>query len=132
MEVDFSRLDFGTAQKVDEILRGRYDRALHEAMLRQREIAYRNCLQPPRARDGFGERTFEIDPVIDAHWRQCYGHDYTSHRDLMKFLIRRNEEIQVRSLRTKVVVGWEPNKRETRRYPSRASCAKAGGIANSQ
>jgi hypothetical protein len=116
MRVDFSELGFDLAQKVDEILRGTYNRQLLEAAEEQRRVAALNYLHPPRARDGFGEQTLAIHPVFDAYWRQCYGARYSEDKSLLKFLCRRNPEIVVRSLGTRVQVGWEPNKRFVRRY----------------
>ena len=107
MEVDFSKLDFATATKVDEVLRGRYDEMLMRAVRRQQKIAALNHLQRPLAKNGFGERIVEVDPVFDAHWRQCYGHNYSADRDLLRFLIKRNPEIAVRSRGTKEIhVGY--------------------------
>jgi hypothetical protein len=109
MEVDFSKLDLATAQRVDAVLRGRYDERLTRAAARQRRIAFLNHLNRPLAKDGFGERTFMIDPVFDAYWRECYGHQYTEDKDLLKFLARRNPEIALRSRGTRAIcVGWMP------------------------
>jgi hypothetical protein len=116
MEVDLSRLQPSTALKVDEILRHDFNRLLFEASQRQVAIAARNHLHRPRARDGFGERVMELDPVFDAFWRIAYGHDYSQQQDLMKFLMRRNPEIAVRSQGCKIMVGWTPNKREVKKY----------------
>ncbi len=110
MEVDFSRLDFETAHKVDDILRGTFDQQLVTAARRQQRVAALNHLQRPKAKDGFGERLFQIDPVFDAFWRTCYGSAYTADADLMKFLARRNPEITVRSRGTKeMFTGWLPS-----------------------
>src|SRR4051812_48468099 len=106
MEVDFSRLDRATAQRVDEILRGDHELKVLEAVKRQTAIAKRNHDRRPRARDGFGERTFEVDAVVDTIWRQVYGHDYSEDQDLMRFLLKRNPEIGVRSAGTRVQVGY--------------------------
>jgi hypothetical protein len=109
MEVDFSRLDFKTAQKVDEILRQDYNKLLVQAGERQRRIAFLNYLHRPMAKDGFGERRIMIDPVFDAYWREHYGKNYTHDEDLMKFLVKRNPEIKVQSRGTKQIhVGWMP------------------------
>lgn len=109
MEVDFSRLDFATATRVDEILRGRYNETLAAAAARQRRIAFLNHLQRPMAKDGFGERRFMIDPVFDAYWREYYGKNYTHDPELMKFLLKRNPEIGLRSRGAKqIMVGWMP------------------------
>lgn len=109
MEVDFSQLDFATAQKVDEVIRKDYNQLLLRAAERQRRVAFLNYLHRPKAKDGFGERTLMIDPVFDAYWRQCYGSNYTHDPELLKFLSRRNPEIVVRSRGTKdVFVGWMP------------------------
>ena len=109
MEVDFSRLDLETAQKVDEVIRKDYSEKLLRAAARQRRVAFLNHLHRPLAKDGFGERTLMIDPVFDAYWRECYGKNYTQDADLMKFLARRNPEITVRSRGTKAIfVGYMP------------------------
>lgn len=109
MEVDFSQLDFATAQKVDEVLRKDYSEKLLRAAERQRRIAAINNLNRPLAKDGFGERTLMIDPVFDAFWRECYGKDYTHDPELLKFLVKRNPEILVKSRGTKeICVGWAP------------------------
>lgn len=115
MEVDFSRLDFATATKVDEILRHDYNEKLAAAAKRQQRIAFLNHLQRPMAKDGFGERTIMIDPVFDAYWRECYGKHYTHDADLLKFLAKRNPEIAVRSRGTKqIFVGWMPSSQSRR------------------
>ena len=50
-----------------------------------------------------------IDPVFDGYWRQCYGHNYTHDEDLVRFLVKRNPEIGVRSRGTKaIMVGYMP------------------------
>ncbi len=109
MEVDFSRLDFATATKVDEVIRRDYNEKLLRASERQRRIALINHIERPFAKDGFGARTFMIDPVFDGFWRQCYGKNYTHDADLMKFLAARNPEITVNSRGTKeIFVGWMP------------------------
>ena len=109
MEVDFSKLDFATATKVDEVIRKDYNQKLLAAAARQRRVAFLNQLQRPLAKDGFGARTFMIDPVFDAFWRTCYGSQYTQDAELMKFLAARNPEICVRSRGTKeIFVGWMP------------------------
>ena len=69
MEVDFSKLPPSTARKVDEVLRQDFNQKVYEASRRQLDIAARNYLHRPRARDGFGERVIEVDPVFDAIWR---------------------------------------------------------------
>lgn len=110
MEVDFSQLDFATATKLDEILRTGYDATLVEAGKRQARVALLTRLQRPLAKDGFGEMTFLIDPVFDAHWRECYGKDYKDDKALMKFLLKRNPEIGVKSRGTKeIMVGYTPS-----------------------
>jgi hypothetical protein len=115
MEVDFSRLDFATATKVDAILRGQWDEQIAAAAERQRRIAFINHLHRPLAKDGFGERTLMIDPVVDALWRQYYGDKYTQDPELVKFLCRRNPEITVRSRGTKEIsVGWMPGRTSKR------------------
>ncbi len=105
MEIDLSRLDFGTAKKVDEIFRGDHELQVLKAIRRQTALAGRNY-QGERARNGIGTRKFEVDAVIDALWRQFYGHDYSENQDLMKFLARRNPEILVRSGGAKIQVGY--------------------------
>ena len=110
MDVDFSKLDRATAQKVDEVIRKDYNEKLLRAAARQRRIAFINHLNRPLAKDGFGERTLMIDPVFDAYWRECYGKQYTHDEELMKFLIKRNPEIALRSRGTKEIsVGWMPS-----------------------
>jgi hypothetical protein len=109
MEVDLSRLDFATARKVDDVLRHDYNERLARAAARQRRVAFINHLHRPLAKDGFGERTFMIDPVFDAYWREVYGKHYTADADLMKFIARRNPEVQLRCRGTKEIqVGWMP------------------------
>jgi len=98
-----------TAMKVDQLLRRDYDARLVRAATRQRRIACLNYLHRPLAKDGFGERSFMIDPVFDAYWRECYGKHYTHDPDLMAFLAKRNPEIVVRSRGTReIFVGWMP------------------------
>lgn len=110
MEVDFSRLDLATAQKVDAVIRQDYNAQLVRAAARQRRIAFLNHLHRPLAKDGFGARTLMIDPVFDAFWRECYGKQYTQDADLVKFLVKRNPEIALRSRGTKeIFVGWMPS-----------------------
>jgi hypothetical protein len=109
MEVDFSKLDFATATKVDELLRRDYNERLLRAAARQRRIAFLNHLHRPLAKDGYGERTFMIDPVFDAYWREYYGKTYTHDPELLKFLAKRNPEIALRSRGTReIMVGWMP------------------------
>lgn len=115
MEVDFSKLDLATATKVDEVIRRSYDERLLRAAERQKRIAFFNHLHRPLSKDGFGERTLMIDPVFDAYWRQCYGSNYTHDPELVKFLVRRNPEIAVRSRGTKqIFVGWMPGSQSKR------------------
>ena len=115
MEVDFSRLDLATAQRVDAVIRHDYNEVLLRAAERQRRIAFLNHLQRPLAKDGYGERTLMIDPVFDAYWRQCYGKEYSHDADLLKFLARRNPEIAVKSRGTKEIhVGYMPGSESKR------------------
>ena len=110
MEVDFSRLDFATATKVDEIIRRDYNETLLHAANRQRRVAFLNRLHRPLAKDGFGERTLMIDPVFDAYFRESYGNDYLQDPDRVKWLLKRNEEIAVKCRGTKEIhVGWMPS-----------------------
>ena len=126
MEVDFSQLDFATAQKVDEVIRLDYNRKLVEAGKRQAKAAALMQLHRPLAKDGFGERTFIIDPVFDAFWRACYGEAYEqADPDLMKFLRNRNPEIGVQSRGTKeIFVGWMPG--STSKKPVGLTAAEKG------
>jgi hypothetical protein len=113
MEIDLSRLDFATARKVDEIFRGDHDLRVLRAIKRQTRLAAMNqCGE--KSRNGFGRRRFEIDAVIDAVWRQFYGHNYTENQDLMKFLAKRNPEILVRSGGTKIMVGYRAGSQSKR------------------
>ena len=115
MEVDFSRLDFATAQKVDEVIRKDYNQILLRAANRQRRIAFLNQLHRPLAKEGFGERTLMIDPVLDGLWKECYGKEYIHDESLVKFLMKRNEEIVVKSRGTKeIFVGWMPSSESKR------------------
>ena len=115
MEVDFSKLDFATANKVDAVLRGSYEKVLLDAAERQRRVAFLNHLNRPLAKDGYGGRTLMIDPVFDAFWRQHYGKHYLQDEDLMKFLAKRNPEIAVRSRGTKeIFVGYAPGSNSRR------------------
>lgn len=117
MEVDLSQLPNETRLKLDEVLRNDYNAKVAAAAERQRHVAMINYLCQPRARDGFGERTLAIDPMIDSVWRQYYGHDYSANPDLLKFLKRRNPEIGVKSLGTRVQIGWRaPERRFEKRY----------------
>lgn len=97
-------------RKVDEIFRGDHELKVMKAIRRQTQLAARNC-QGERSRDGIGARKYEIDAVIDAIWRQFYGHDYTENQDLMQFLARRNPEIVVKSTGTKIQVGYSSSGR---------------------
>lgn len=108
MEIDLSQLPPGLQQQMDALFREDFNRQVWAASQRQRLAADLLDRRRPRARDGLGEQTYAIDPVFDAFWRQCYGHDYTSARDLMKFLQRRNPEIGVRSRGSRIMVGWMP------------------------
>lgn len=114
MEVDLSQLDPGTRGKMDEIFRGQFDRMLYEAALRQREVAARNYLNRPKARDGFGPRLFEVDAVIDGLWRQVYGAGYTEDKEVMKFLAKRNPEILARGTGNRIQVGYSAVGRGTK------------------
>ncbi len=76
-------------------------------------VAARNHAERPRATDGFGPRRFEIDAMVDSIWRQCYGHNYTEDQDLLKFLTRRNPEIEVRARGSRIQVGYMPGERST-------------------
>ena len=115
MEVDFSKLDLATAQKVDEVIRNDYNERLLRAAARQRRIAFINHLHRPLAKDGFGERTLMIDPVFDAYWRECYGKHYSHDEDLLKFLTKRNPEIGLRCRGTReIFVGWMPSSQSKR------------------
>ena len=115
MEVDFSKLDLATAQRVDAVIRNDYNATLLAAAARQRRIAFINRLHRPLAKDGYGERTLMIDPVFDAYWRECYGKHYLEDKDLVKFLVKRNEEIAVQSRGTREIsVGWMPGSNSKR------------------
>lgn len=118
MEVDFSELaKAGLAERVDEVLRHDFNAQVWAAAERQRRLAARYHLHRPAAQEGLGEQTLVIDPVFDAYWRQCYGHNYTDDKDLVKFLVKRNPEIGVRSRGTKVMAGWRaPERRFIKRY----------------
>lgn len=107
MEIDLSRLDGRTRSKVDDIFRRDFDLKVLKAIERQTRIAARNHLHRPRAKDGFGERTLEIDATVDGIWRQFYGHGYSEDKDLVKFLVKRNPEIAVKSRGTKIQVGYQ-------------------------
>jgi len=111
MEIDLSQLSQGTRAKVDEIFRRDFDLKVLKAVRRQTRAAAVNHLCRPRAKEGFGERTFEIDAYIDALWRNFYGKSYTEDKDLMRFLAKRNPEIRVRSLGTRIQVGWAPGEK---------------------
>jgi hypothetical protein len=108
MQVDLSQLDFETRAAVDEIFRSDYELKVLQAVQRQQAVAARNSLYPPRAKDGFGEKKFEIDAFLDAVWRNYYGHDYSMDTDLMRFLSRRNPEICVKSQASKIQFGYTP------------------------
>lgn len=111
MEVDFSRLDFATATKVDEVLRRDYNALIVRAAKEQAQAAAIRHLHRPLSRDGFGEQTLAIHPVFDAFWRQAYGESYAqADPDLIKFLVKRNPEIAVRARGTKeIFVGYMPS-----------------------
>lgn len=116
MEIDLSRLDEKTRARVDEIFRGDHELRVLEAMKRQTQIAARNH-RGERSRDGFGARAYEVDAVFDAIWRQVYGPGYSADPDLMKFLLKRNPEIGVKTTGTKIQVGWAPTEtRHRKRY----------------
>jgi hypothetical protein len=125
MEVDFSRLDPKTRGTVDEIFRRDFDLKVYKAIRRQQRVAARNYLHRPRARDGFGERTIEVDAYIDALWRNVYGHSYSEDLDLVRFLVKRNPEIKVQSLGTKVQVGYAPT---TTRFSKRYQTTTNNGV----
>lgn len=110
MEIDLSNLSAGTRTKMDEIFRRDFDLKILQAVRRQTMVAERNHLNRPRAQEGFGERTIEIDAYIDALWRNYYGHSYTHDSDLMKFLMKRNPEIKVRSRGSRIQVGYAPTR----------------------
>ncbi len=115
MEVDFSRLDFATAQRVDEVIRGSYNDTLLKAAQQQRRAAFLNHLHRPLAKDGFGERTIVVHPVFDAFWRAHYGKHYLADADLLRFLAKRNPEIVVRSRGTKeIMVGYQAGSQSRR------------------
>lgn len=123
MEIDLSQLDFETARKVDEIFRTDFNLQVLKAVERQTKVAALNHLFRPRAKDGFGERVFAVDPMIDALWRQFYGHQYSEDKDLMKFLAKRNPEITVRSLGTRIQTGYSSvgrGKKFSKRYQKKA------------
>jgi hypothetical protein len=114
VEVDLSNLDAGTRGKVDEIFRRDFDLKVLKAIRRQTMVAARNYLNRPRARDGFGPKTMEIDAFIDAIWRNTYGHNYSDDGDLLKFLMRRNPEIRVPNRGTRIQVGYMPGQNSRR------------------
>lgn len=113
MEIDLSNLDRATATKVDGIFRRDFDLKVFKAIRRQTAIAARNELNRPLAKEGFGPRTIETDAMVDSIWRQFYGHNYSENKDLMKFLARRNPEIRVRSLGSRIQSGYMPGDRST-------------------
>lgn len=91
-------------------MRGSYEKQLLEAAARQRRVALLNQLHRPLSKDGFGGRSLMIDPVFDAFWRECYGKNYTQDEALVKFLVKRNPEIAVKSRGTKeIFVGYAPS-----------------------
>lgn len=104
MEVDLSNLPLGVRQKMDEIFRTDWDLQVVKAAQRQTATAKarENGL---RWRDDM-KPVYEIDPVFDSFWRQCYGHNYTENPDLMRFLMNRNPEIKIRTRSGKVQVGY--------------------------
>jgi hypothetical protein len=108
MEIDLSRLDASTRNTVDKIFREDFDLKVLKAIQNQTKVAAINHLHRPHAKDGFGERTLMIDPMFDAMWRQYYGSCYTHDQDLLKFLLKRNPEIGLRSLGTRIQVGYSP------------------------
>lgn len=117
MEINLSNLDAATRTTVDNIFRKDFDLKVLKAIERQTKAAARNHLHRPRAKDGFGERVCEIDPYIDALWRNAYGSQYSHDEELMQFLMKRNPEITVRSLGTRIQVGYAPvNTKFSKRY----------------
>lgn len=113
MEIDLSNLDQATAKRVDEIFRGDHELKVMKAIRRQTQLAARNH-QGEASRSGFGSRKFEVDAVIDAVWRQFYGHDYSENQDLMTFLAKRNPEIVVKTRGTKIQAGYSAGGRGTK------------------
>jgi hypothetical protein len=109
MQIDLSNLDLATRRKVDEIFRRDFDLKILQALRRQTAVAARNYLRPPRALDGFGPKTFEVDAFFDSIWRHYYGNRYSADEDLVKFLTRRNPEIRVRSAPSRIQVGYLPS-----------------------
>lgn len=119
MEIDLSNLDGRTRATVDRIFREDHDLNVMKAIRRQTLVAARNHLHRPRARDGFGQRTVEVDAYFDALWRNFYGPNYSQDTDLLKFLIKRNPEIRVDSQGSKIQVGWAPTHSRFRKtYPT--------------
>lgn len=92
--------------EMDKVLRNDFDVTVMKALETQKRIAARNYLHRPKAKDGFGERTMEVHAVFDAIWRLHYGRNYTENKDLLRFLMRRNPEVVVRSRGTKIQVGY--------------------------
>jgi len=89
---------------MDEIFRGDHDLRVLKAIERQTETARQR--RDNVAWDDDMMPTYEIDPVIDAHWRRYYGHNYTENKDLMRFLAARNPEIVLRARSRKIQVGY--------------------------
>lgn len=129
MEVDLSQLPFEVCRKMDEIFRGDADLRILQGI--QRQTATARARRDNVRWDDDMVPQFEIDPVIDAHWRRYYGHNYTENRDLMRFLANRNPEIVMRARSGKVQVGYagkaESGKRKAERPKPRSAVRFAPG-----
>ena len=106
MEVDLSQLDAATRTRVDEIFRTDFDLKALKAIEEQKRTAKR-LENGVMWKDDFGPQLHAINPFFDWMWRVVYGHNYTEDPDVMKFLSRRNEEINVRARSGKTMVGYQ-------------------------
>lgn len=104
MEWDLSRLDQRTREAVGGHFNDQFHKDLAHAIERQTQIAAQRRDTVQWSNDFVPKE--EIDPVVDTLWRKFYGHSYTEDEDLMKFLRRRNPEIEMRPKSNKIQVGY--------------------------
>lgn len=106
MEIDLEQIAPAVRQRMDELFRKDYDLSVLKAIARQTATA-KARQNGVGWRSDLGPQTSEIDTFIDSIWSQEYGHNYRENADLMRFLKRRNPEIDIKARPGKTQVGYE-------------------------
>lgn len=119
LELDLSEVPQEVRKRLDERMRGEFRREAFEALENQKRIGAFYGANRPRSIDGIGEQTMALDPFIDWYWRLKRGPDVWEDPDFVRWFKREHEEVRVRSMGTKAMVGYqlpfEPHRDSARR-----------------